>query len=809
MSEEGTGAGKQGGRAKWRFEGPNRILVALVIVFGFVALYTFLKREGDQARDPGRARKAASAETIAKETRLDDLGQTIAIGPSALAVSEKGTQILGVEKVEGLAALLDGQDAEAVVKALVAAQVRHVLVDPSIAVRSPLPPDTVRNRLALGRPAGKLSAFRMTEAIFAYDVGEERPDLSAATAKAAIAVAREVMAGGAGEPPGAARGALERKGRAKVILTIRPLQARHLSFHSSKGESLLEAMRKVGEKARTYYESKKLEDQWGPLAEALKNKLTLEVEVVYDEGRLHGKRDEDLVWRFIEPGIYGASLTVDDKTTIMPPWYPVTGDYANVRSILDKLSVMAGEAKGYWRDSSVTLGRFRTVHYRELAPGGEVQEMYRASGPMPTMKDVTRENLVRTLKGLADWIADNQVNADGHYLYRYFPTTDEESDEYNMVRHALGPFSMALTQELAPDPRYKEKAEAGMRFIEDHIRWGGPPRAEDGSIDSSATDWMGKPLPGPDVAILDFEEPPKDGWSAKMGGVAVSILAYSQYKRVGWPLSPEREKVLEGLANFLLYMQKANGDFQHYYVAKGSKYYDTRNSIYPGEILYAVARLYGETHDERYRTAFKQSMAENLKWFKEEMRKKEPDGTYEEKRRKELVQFQPWIGMAMDEMYRYDPDPSYVEASNLVSLWIVDTFEFDETRAFYPDYLGGYMKVLDELPAMHAFVYTEGTSASFDLARRANADPAITAKLAKAALLTARFIMQQQATPGRNDYYYPNPKKAKGGVRYCLNQNKQRIDYTYHALSSLYRILKGATDEDFAAAQAIEMPREW
>ncbi|MDD5308156.1 MAG: hypothetical protein PHU25_12610, partial [Deltaproteobacteria bacterium] len=115
----------------------------------------------------------------------------------------------------------------------------------------------------------------------------------------------------------------------------------------------------------------------------------------------------------------------------------------------------------------------------------------------------------------------------------------------------------------------------------------------------------------------------------------------------------------------------------------------------------------------------------------------------------------------------------------------------------------------DELPAMHAFVYTEGTSASFDLARRAGVDPAISARLAKAALLTSRFIMQQQATPGRNDYTYPNPKKAKGGVRYCLNHNKQRIDYTYHALSSLYRILKAATDADFAAAQAIAMPKAW
>jgi hypothetical protein len=150
-----------------------------------------------------------------------------------------------------------------------------------------------------------------------------------------------------------------------------------------------------------------------------------------------------------------------------------------------------------------------------------------------------------------------------------------------------------------------------------------------------------------------------------------------------------------------------------------------------------------------------------------------------------------------------------VEASNFVSLWIIDEFQFDENRAPYPDYLGGYMKVLDELPAMHAFVYTEGTSASYDLAKRANAAPETIEKLRKGALLTARFIMQQQARPGENDFYYPNPKKAAGGVRYCMNHNKQRIDYTYHALSSIYRILSASTDEDYAYIHTIPMPKSW
>jgi hypothetical protein len=119
------------------------------------------------------------------------------------------------------------------------------------------------------------------------------------------------------------------------------------------------------------------------------------------------------------------------------------------------------------------------------------------------------------------------------------------------------------------------------------------------------------------------------------------------------------------------------------------------------------------------------------------------------------------------------------------------------------------MKVLDELPAMHTFVYTEGTAASFDLAKRAGADKETIDKLRRGAMLSARFIMQQQTRPGENDYYYPNPQKARGGARYCMNHNKQRIDYTYHALSSIYRILRTASAEDYAVAQAIEMPTTW
>ncbi len=789
--------------------GPNPILILVVVALVIVVIWSLRDRP---EKAPPQISEIPTPGEVLKEVPTASLGKTLAIGPAALEVRESGTEIVGVDAVENLAQLLDASDVNAVASALDKAGIANVLVDPSIAKRNPLPKNTVQNLLALARPAGRLSAKMMSKKLFHYTLGDPPPDLSKEVKTTLTRIARDAFGGGRGAAPENAPGMVSKAGKWTIILTVRPMQDRHISYHSITRNTLAEAARAGGKKARQYYLKRdRYQRKYGPLAMALKNRITIEIEVTHDWGEFVGPRDDIFVWRIIEPGIHGILMNISGKLHYMPPWYSVANNYRLVSGLFERIvHTHAKLEKDFWKRPEVPFKRFRSVHWRERSPGGPIEDLYRFSPRMPTMKDVTRENMVKALKGLNDWVADNQTHPSGRYVYRYFPTKDEENKEYNMVRHCLGPFSMALTQEYAPDPKYKVKAEAGMKFIEDHIRWGGPPRHGDGTLDETAKTWMGKPLPGPDVAIIEFADPETGNWAAKMGSTAVSILGYTQYKRVGWELGPEREKVLQGLANFLLYMQnEGEGSFHHYYVGSKSHFYGTRNSIYPGEILYAVARLYGETKDERYRKAFKKSLKANLDWFKNQMDQRRPDGTYEEEHRKNLVQFQPWMAMAMDEMYRYDQDPAYVEASNLVSLWILDTYQFDETRAFFPDYVGGYMKVLDELPAMHTFVYSEGTAASFDLARRAGVDEETLNKLRKGALLSARFLIQQQARPGENDFYYPNPQKAKGAVRYCMNHNKQRIDYTYHALSAAYRILRAATEEDYAYAQTIPLPAIW
>ncbi len=813
MTDKQNGASEQPPEKTKKIKGrPNKILIGIIVILIWVAMWATGKKQRRKPVESAPINEIAETlsleDTIAQKLRKS--GTIIGIGDNTLKLTAEGSRIVGVETIPGLTAALEGQDVDAVIHLLTRNKVKKLVVDPSIARRNPMPKISVKNRLALGRPVGRLSATLMTMELFVYELTTPF-SISNSAMQLLTKIARDGMAGRPFTVPPDAPALKKSPSIWTMIMTVRKVQDSHLSYHSKAGDNPYAVAYKLGEKGRKYYKRKKrFIEKIGALDDVFDKKLTLDLEVFYDEGTFMGPKENLFMWRIIEPGIHGIRMNVDGRIHYLPPWYSVATNMRTVKSLFERVSSrLAKKKKDYWLRPDVAFDRFRTIHWHETRPGGPIQALYRFSPRVPSTKDVTKENMIKAVQGLGDWIGDN-VKPDGRYVYRYFPTKDAENDEYNMVRHCLGPFSMALTHEWAPNPKYQKEADLGMDYIEKHIRWGGPPRKGDGTIDKELNSWMGKDLPGDDVAIIEFAEPPRGDWSSKMGAVAVSILGYTQYKRVGWKLDPEREKVLKGLSNFLLYMHNEKaGNFHHYYVAPQNHYYDTRNSIYPGEILYAVARLFGETKDERFKKVFNESLEANLKWFKDQMAKRLPDGTYEEKHRKNLVQFQPWMAMAMDEMYRYDPDPRYVEASNLVSLWILDTYQFDENRAFFPDYLGGYMKVMDELPAMHTFVYTEGVAASYDLAKRSGADPEIIEKLRKGALISARFLMQQQIRLGENDFFYPNPKKAKGAVKYCMNHNKQRIDYTYHALSSVYRILHAATPEDYAYVQSIPMPKAW
>jgi len=487
----------------------------------------------------------------------------------------------------------------------------------------------------------------------------------------------------------------------------------------------------------------------------------------------------------------------------------------------------------YRTDPGMTVQRFRTHHFRETTPNGEVRRLSRGIPPLPlTPEAVSRTSLRNDVLWATRWLTEN-LQPDGRFRYLYRPEQDyylsdsQVEEQYNEVRHGLATYALFMSYREHPDPALWAAAEKSLRWILGSVVFGpawtkdparrarlpswvsadapyGPPKA-DGSTAQDA-DWRCpdgdvRPIP-PDMAYVRHLR------NAKMGAVAAAALAVSEmiYQ------TPEAERAakleeyrpfLEGFASFLLFMQHTSGpragSFDHYFVAPDHGHYRKTTTIYPGEILFGLSRIYRLVHDPRIPPAYAASHRWERAYFDREAAIREADGTYENQRRADLVQFVPWISMADNDMYIAvrEEDPAaaaeYAEFGIRVSEWVAKEYLFDEERSFFPEYLGGYFKWEFELPAMHSMVYTEGTAAAFHLAEMSGDSRA--EYLRHATVLGCRFAAQQIVVPGVNDHFMPNPARARGGVRFCINQSEMRTDYSYHTLSALNQTLRYMTDE--------------
>jgi len=156
--------------------------------------------------------------------------------------------------------------------------------------------------------------------------------------------------------------------------------------------------------------------------------------------------------------------------------------------------------------------------------------------------------------------------------------------------------------------------------------------------------------------------------------------------------------------------------------------------------------------------------------------------TYHNDTRLELVQFGPWTVMAANAYHRRTGDEKVAAFGLDIARWMIDSYMWTEDRAPFPDFVGGYYKMSHELPAMQAFCYAEGTAAAYDLALRY--DPEQSKFFGDATHQTMRFALQMQYN-AFNTYAFTRPEQVRGGTRYAMNETKVRIDYVYHAQSSM------------------------
>lgn len=508
------------------------------------------------------------------------------------------------------------------------------------------------------------------------------------------------------------------------------------------------------------------------------DQLSIEVQRVVERAYVE-PRDEQTLAELWELGLDGAyMMTPDRKERAAAP-----GALAYTRSILTADDFLRETArlgrmgeKRPWRDPAAWLELLRTVHYRE-EPGRGLVPLYRGVPPLPT-RAVTLASTREAILSAGDWWLANMA-ADGSLNYKFWPHENRFSADYNHVRHTLATWNLVQAWRIDPErnPAYLEGARRA-------LDWTNRYRKDEG-----------------DMTFYSY------GDNQKLGSVVVNLMGMIDLARATG--SREWDDLIRRQARFALFMQKDSGTFDGYYVPRGHPYHGQTNDIVPGEAALALVMVADYFDEDEWIATLPKFWEYYRPWFEARVSRRHDDKAwprfiYDNSDRLELVQFGPWTVMAANAYHARTGDVAVAEFGLEVARWMIEAYMYDEDRAPFPDYVGGYYKIPTELPAMQAFCYAEGTAAAYAMALRMGRQEDAR-WFDQRTRETIRFGMLMQYDD-LDSYAFSRPELVWGGIRYAMNETKVRVDYTYHGQSSFVQWYEAALQDPGLPAEVRDGP---
>jgi hypothetical protein len=582
------------------------------------------------------------------------------------------------------------------------------------------------------------------------------------------------------------------------------LSARHVVV--TEGANVVErALDELADKLYREWERKLETKGHGALVERLDD-VRLEVQVVMERAPIE-PRTRYALFDLFEMGVDGMMFRqrpgegVDEKFTFMAGSELVTRSMHGIDEFLRAAVEESGwaDVRPWEKDTRTRLDLIRTQHFMESTPGGGPAVRLVRGAPEVPLEAITDRHVQDMLVAGGEWWLANQFR-DGKFEYKWWPDQNRRSTEYNEVRHILAARDLADTWRYRHDPRYLDGSRLSMDWLFRYtVRGDDAPQG---------------PLPHPPAGTLLFRYPSyaeqRSGGGVpnqKLGTVAVGLLGWIAWAKATG--SHAEDANIRQMAEFVLSMQEPDGRFKPYLVNPGHSYEDERNDIVPGEAMLALGEVAEYFDEPRWVEPYGKFVEFYQPWFRERSARKVPSGrwphdTYADLDRLDMVQFGPWSVMAAKQVHKLTKDPRAVEFGLEVADWMIDSYQWSADRSPWPDYVGGYYKMPEELPAMQTFCYSEGTAAAYTLALRA-ADPRVE-KYRRSTHEAIRFAEVMQFDD-LDAYWASRPIKVRGGVKYTMNEQKVRIDYVGHGLSTLSQWLD-ARAEDPEAGLALHDPED-
>lgn len=505
--------------------------------------------------------------------------------------------------------------------------------------------------------------------------------------------------------------------------------------------------------------------------------LVLELHRVVERAEVD-PRDEASLQALVEPGIDGVYLlTADQKERGFLP-----GSAAYTRNLVKAEDILREAArqgrmseKRPWRDPAARLELVRTRSYMDHPEHGVV-DLVRGVPPV-ALADVTLGSVREAILSSGDWWLANMA-ADGSLNYKFWPAENRFSNEYNHVRHTLATWNLVQAWRIDPqrDPAYLEGARRALGWTNRFLRDEG------------------------EMSYYSY------GDNQKLGSVVVNLMGMIDLAKATG--SREWDELIRRQARFALFMQEPSGTFRGYHVEPGHPYHGQANDIVPGEAALALVMVAEYFDDDAWIATLPAFFQYYEPWFRSRAARRKdqawPAGIYDNQDRLDLVQFGPWTVMAANAYHARTGDERVGAFGLEVARWMVEAYMYDEERALFPDYVGGYYKMEGELPAMQAFCYAEGTAAAYALARRMERETD-RAFFEHRTRQTLRFALLMQYDE-LDSYPFSRPELLWGGTRYAMNESKVRIDYSYHAQSAMVQWFEEASYDPELPAEVREGP---
>jgi hypothetical protein len=734
----------------------------------------------------GSQQLSPDASTMVGE--LTEKGKLLVVGGNVTAPGELAAL------TPELQALLLGKDEKKVAEALRNGGVRAVLVHRDFMAALD------RDSLVLARLANHdhLDWFQLrhvSEYYHVYSVRSSPSRVPLSTGKKLVAGLRARLAGKTPEKidwkPDSVR----------LIGSVRG-QGNTLAIRHVVGTDLEKVLDELADKIERRWEREVQTEGFGKLRDKVDD-LRVEVQVVMERASVE-PRSRFALFDLFEIGVDGmmfreGSGDGEELFAYMPGSEAVTRSHRTIDSFLQfAVDEFGWRERRPWERSGTRLDLIRTSHFMEdrLGGTGRTVRMYRGY-PEVSMDAVTDRNVQQMLVDGGEWWSYN-LRPDKSFEYKYWPHQNRRSEDYNEVRHILGTRDLADAYRYKNDPKFLESSWKSMEWLL--------------QFQIQDTDAKDAVFPHPPQGSMLFRYPMKKKGTKepnqKLGTVAVAILGWIAWAEASG--SHDQDENIKKMARYVLSQQDSNGKFIAYNVPSSHSYAGTSNDIVPGEAALALGMTAEYFNDPSWIESFEKFVAFYEPWFDERKVKTNPYGrwphdSYDNLTRLELVQFGPWSVMASKQAYKLTKNKKYAEFGLKVADWMIDYYQWSAERSPFPDYVGGYYKMPEELPAMQTFCYSEGTTAAMALALMY--DPSRVGKYETATKESIRFLRLMQYDRV-SSYFTSDPRKVFGGVRYAMNEPKIRTDYVGHGMSTLSQYLD-ARATDLRKPLDIRDPKAW